>query len=246
MARKLVFLAGGVTHSSLGGIGFAYYAGLDTTLGALVAAVVSAFSIDYLASPTRTKNKNKNISEDSAIGIVWSAGMAMGMIFIFITPGYAPNLMTFLFGNLLLTGSQELLYLAIFDILILLLFTIFGRQINYAAMDSEYAMSQRIRVKAINILMLITICISIVINIKVLGIILMISMMTVPAVIAAIWVRRLPAIMIVSSILAVFSALAGLILSYLYDTPSAATSVIILVGLLIASKLVKQVYRHTL
>lgn len=244
VSRRLVFLGGGITHSSLGGIGLAYYAGFDTTLGALAAAIISAFSIDSLSSPTR--RKKGGMSEDSATSVIWSAGMALGVIFIFLTPGYAPNLMTFLFGNLLLTSSSQIVWLAIFDGLLIALFAIFGRIIVYCALDAGYSASQRVNVRLINIVMLIVISIAIVLNIKILGIVLMISMLTIPTIVAMSFARRYRSITIISSALAVVAALAGLTLSYLFDIPSSATSVVLLVVLLVVGKAIKLLYRRSI
>lgn len=244
VSRRLVFLGGGITHSSLGGIGLAYWAGFDTTLGALVAAIISAFTIDHLASPAR--RKKGLLSEDSATSVVWSAGMAIGVIFIFLTPGYAPNLMTFLFGNLLLTSTSQIVWLAIFDLTLILVFTIFGRLIVYTALDAGYSASQRIRVKLINIAMLILISVAIVLNIRILGIVLMISMLTIPVIVAMNFARRYRAITIVSSALATIAAMAGLALSYILDIPSSATSVVLLVALLILGRGVKLLCRRSI
>ena len=92
VARRLVFLTGGITHSSFGGIGMAYYAGMNPILGAFIFSILSAVGVEWTTASGKLR-------EDSAIGILWSFGMAIGIIFIAITPGYAPNLMGFLFGS---------------------------------------------------------------------------------------------------------------------------------------------------
>jgi len=100
VARRLVFLSGGITHASFGGIGIAYYLGLNPILGAAIFAVITAFGIESLSSRYKVR-------EDSAIGIMWSVGMAIGIFFVFLTPGYAPNLMSFLFGSILTVTKQD-------------------------------------------------------------------------------------------------------------------------------------------
>lgn len=235
VTRRLVFLSGGITHSSLGGIGIAYWAGLNTTAGALVFAVISAFGIDYLGSKGKLR-------EDTAIGILWSLGMAIGVLFIFLTPGYAPNLMSFLFGNLLLTPSAYLVWLGVFDAVLVLIFALFYRIIFYTALDSSYAASQRTRTRAINLAMLILISVAIVLNIKTIGIVLLISMLTIPTAIAAVFSNRFAVIMAWASVIAITSTVAGLVLSYAYDIPSAAVSVIFLAALFVICKIVKALY----
>lgn len=239
VTRRLVFLSGGITHSSLGGIGIAYWAGLNTTAGALVFAVISAFGIDYLGSKGKLR-------EDTAIGILWSLGMAIGVLFIFLTPGYAPNLMSFLFGNLLLTPSAYLVWLGAFDAVLVLIFALFYRIIFYTALDSSYAASQRTRTRAINLAMLILISVAIVLNIKTIGIVLLISMLTIPTAIAAIFSNRFAVIMAWASVIAITSTVAGLVLSYAYDIPSAAVSVIFLAALFVICKIVKTLYHKLL
>lgn len=239
VTRRLVFLSGGITHSSLGGIGIAYWAGLNTTAGALVFAVISAFGIDYLGSKGKLR-------EDTAIGILWSLGMAIGVLFIFLTPGYAPNLMSFLFGNLLLTPSAYLVWLGAFDAVLVLIFALFYRIIFYTALDSSYAASQRTRTRAINLAMLILISVAIVLNIKTIGIVLLISMLTIPTAIAAVFSNRFAVIMAWASVIAITSTVAGLVLSYAYDIPSAAVSVIFLAALFVICKIVKALYHKLL
>lgn len=237
VTRRLLFMGGGITHSSLGGIGLAYFLGFNTTVGALIFAVASAFGIDMLSS--RARSGRISMSEDSAVSIVWSAGMALGIIFIALTPGYAPNLMSYLFGNMLFTTVDQLISLAIFDILVIGLFALYGRAILYAAMDSEYAKSQGLPVRAINIVMLVVLAVAIVFNIKVLGIMLMLSVLTIPTLVARQLSSRYFTITVLSAIVAVFSLLCGLVLSYLYDLPSSAISIAVQVALLLFFKLFK-------
>ena len=111
VCRRLVFLSGGITHASFGGIGMAYYFGANPLLGALLFAVLSALGIE-------TFTARKQIREDSAIGLLWSLGMAIGIIFIYLTPGYAPNLMSFLFGNILSVTGTDIFWMGVVDLAI--------------------------------------------------------------------------------------------------------------------------------
>lgn len=239
VTRRLVFLSGGITHSSLGGIGIAYWAGLNTTFGALIFAIISAFGIDYLG-------RNGKLREDTAIGILWSLGMAIGVIFIFLTPGYAPNLMSFLFGNLLLTPSSYLVWLLVFDIILIAVFALLYRVIINTALDDRYAASQRTKTRVVNLAMLILIAIAIVLNIKTIGIVLLISMLTIPVAIASIFCKRFVLIMCWASFIAVFSTIFGLALSYSYNIPSAAASVIFLAAIFALIKIGKRLFYRIL
>lgn len=221
VARRLVFLSGGITHSSFGGIGIAYYMGWNPILGALIFAILSALGIEYMSG------KGK-LTEDSAIGILWSLGMAIGIIFVFLTPGYAPNLMTFLFGNILLVSSENLWSLLALDALLLTCFALFYRPIIYAALDSEYAKAARMPVSAISYSMMVLLAITIVLNIKVIGIMLLISLLTMPVAIVSTATHNLKKIMALSSIVAAAATLMGILASYHINIPSSATTIVIL------------------
>ena len=118
VSRKMVFLSGGITHASFGGIGIGYFAGINPVLGAAVFGVLSALGIEYLS----VKQK---IREDSAIGILWAFGMATGIIFIYLTPGYSPNLMSYLFGSILTVTRADIFALGIMSVLLIIYFTAF-------------------------------------------------------------------------------------------------------------------------
>lgn len=221
VTKRLVFLSGGITHSSFGGIGIAYYLGINPLWGALVFAVASAFGIEYIGRSGRVR-------EDSAIGILWSLGMAIGIIFVFMTPGYAPNLMSFLFGNILLVTTENIVLITILDISLILIFALFYRQIIYTALDREYAATQGMPVRAISLGMMILVAVTIVMNIKIVGIVLLISLLTIPAVLVNQLTNSYSRIMILSSIVATLATLAGLYISYKINIPAGASSVAIL------------------
>lgn len=229
VTRRLVFLSGGITHSSFGGIGIAYWAGLNPTIGALVFGVLSAFGIEALGRGDR-------IRPDTAIGILWSLGMAIGILFIFLTPGYAPNLMGFLFGNLLLTSVTYIKTLAILAVALIIIFTLFYRAIVCVSLDSQYAASQGIWVKTINYSMIGLVAVAIVMNIQIVGIVLLISMLTIPVAIVNTLTNNFARIMVFASVVATISAIGGLTVSYLWDVPSSAATVGILAIMFGATK----------
>lgn len=222
VTRRLVFLSGGITHSSFGGIGIAYYLGANPLVGAAVFAVLSALSIEYMGG-TRSR-----LREDSAIGILWSLGMAIGIIFVFLTPGYAPNLMSFLFGNILLVTTDNILWLAAFDIVLFIVIIAYYRAIIYTALDREYAATQGINVRFVNIMMLTLVALAIVLNIKVVGIVLLVSLLTLPAVIANSLTNSYKKMMYIAVALAAMGTLSGLYVSYHVNVPAGASSVVIL------------------
>lgn len=221
VSRRLVFMSGGITHASFGGIGIAYYLGANPLVGALIFAVCSAVGIELFSRRGR-------ISEDAATGILWSVGMSVGIIFVFLTPGYAPNLMSFLFGNILLVDRANLLWLCALDAGLILLFTLCYRAIVYTAFDREFAATQRLPVAMIGYAMMILIAITIVLNIKTMGIVLLMSLLTMPAVIAGTMTRDYKRITIWSCVIGSAATFVGLYVSYVSNVPSGAAAVAVL------------------
>ena len=230
VCRRLVFLSGGITHSSFGGIGIAYYLGLNPLLGAFCFAVLSAIGIEACAA-------DKRIREDSAIGLIWSLGMAVGIIFVYMTPGYAPNLMSFLFGNILSVTVSDLIGMAIVVVAVVLVFALFYRPVMYVAFDREYAASQNVPTRWMGYLLAVLIAVTIVISIRVVGIVLLISLLTMPAVIANQMTRSFGRMMVGASVVAVAGTLIVLYASYLFDIPSGAATIFVLTVALIIVKL---------
>lgn len=230
VVRRRVFLSGGITHASFGGIGVAYYFGLDPILGALAVAVLSSVGIEW-------SSRKGWLREDSAIGMVWSLGMAVGIIFIYLTPGYAPNLMSFLFGNILTVAVSDLFALAALVSVLLVAATFFLRPIMYAAFDEEFARSRGVNVESISYGMAVLVALSIVVCIRSVGIVLLISLLTVPAVIVNSLTKSFTKIVAWSSAVAVAANVAGLYLSYILNIPAGAATIFMLALTLIFIKL---------
>ncbi len=221
VSKRLVFISGGITHASFGGIGIAYFLGLNPIGGAAVFAVLSGLAVEKFSD-------RKRLSNDSMIAILWSLGMAVGIIFIYLTPGYAPNLMTYLFGSILTVNGQDLLLLAFLSGIIILFFLFFFRKILYISFDEEYARSQKINIPFINYTLMILVSLSIVFNIKVVGIILLISLLTLPQNTALLFTHNFKKMVILSVIFALAGSLAGLMISFTMDIPSGASIIVTL------------------
>lgn len=230
--KRMVFISGGITHASFGGIGIAYFLGLNPVLGAAVFSILAAIGIEW----TSIKS---NVREDSAIGILWSFGMAIGIIFIFMTPGYAPNLMSYLFGSILTVSTTDLWLIGILALVLIIVFTVFYHLILFVAYDEEYARSHKAPVNLIKYLMISLVALTIVLNIRLVGIILVISFLTIPQSTANIFTQRFNYIIILSIIFGMIGSVGGLILSYFYNIPSGATIIFAFVVIFILSKLLK-------
>lgn len=230
VAKRMVFLGGGITHASFGGIGIAYYLGLNPILGALLFAVISSLGIEWGA-------RRGKIREDSVIGIVWSVGMAIGIIFIYLTPGYAPNLMSFLFGNILTVNTTDIFALSGLVLLLLLYLLFLLRAAMYVAFDADFARSRGIPVNAISYIMAIFIALAIVFCIRSVGIVLLISLLTVPAVIVNSLTKSFGKITLWASVVAVAGNIAGLYISYAFNIPAGAATIFLLALTLLIIKL---------
>ena len=237
VSRRIVFISGGITHASFGGIGIGYYLGINPIFGAAVFAVLSALGIEYTSRKTEVR-------EDSAIAILWALGMAIGVIFIFITPGYAPNLMSYLFGNILTVTTTDLYLLAGLSLIIVLFYIMQFKNILYIAFDEEFARARRLPVNMIKYVMISLIALTIVFNIRVVGIILVISLLTIPQTIANMFVKRFIGIMMLSVVIAMIGTLTGLMLSYLFDIPSGAAIIFFLVILFFLARIIKWIMRY--
>lgn len=216
VSKRLVFISGGITHASFGGIGIGYYMGINPILGATVFSVLSALGIEFFG-------KRSQIREDSVIGILWSFGMAIGIIFIYITPGYAPNLMGYLFGTILTVTSVDLYLLGGLTLFVIIFFSAMFKTILYISYDVEYARTHKIPVSALNYLLLGLIALTIVLCIKVVGIILVISMLTIPQTISNFFTKDFKKIIFYSIVIGFAGSLTGLFISYGYNIPSGAS-----------------------
>jgi zinc transport system permease protein len=221
VSRKIVFISGGITHASFGGIGMAYFFGLNPMIGAAVFAIFSATGIEWISQKGKVR-------EDSAIAILWSLGMALGIIFVFMTPGYTPNLMSFLFGNILSVGKAELYLLLSFFIITAVFFIVFFRPVVHTAFDPEFAGIMGIPVAFFRYTMSVIIALSIVISIRTVGIILVLSLFTIPQITAMLFTRDFVRIIPLAALFGVLGSLAGLFFSYFFNIPSGASIIFFL------------------
>lgn len=237
VSRKIVFISGGITHASFGGIGMAYYFGINPFAGAAVFALLTATGIEWISQKGKVR-------EDSAIAILWSLGMAVGIIFVFLTPGYAPNLMSFLFGSILSVGMTDIYLLVGFSIVILLCFAVFFRPILYTAFDPEFAKVMGVPVAAFRYVMSVIIALSIVISIRSIGIILVLSIFTIPQITAMLFTRDFKYIMPLAALWGITGSVSGLLAAYVLDIPSGASIIFFLTIQFLIIKLIFLIKTH--
>ena len=230
VARRMVFLCGGMTHASFGGLGIAFYFGANPILGATVFAVLSALGIEWSSSRTA-------IRQDSAIGMVWGVGMAIGALFIFLRPGYTSgDMASFLFGSLLTVTDADIWALLSLAILLIAGYALWHRQIMYIAFDREFASSAGINVKVVSYIMAVVTAITIVLSIRVMGIVLLMSLLTMPVVGANMMAKTYRRIVPMAVAIAVVGGIVGIIFSYYTDTPSGPAIIFIFAVILLIVK----------
>jgi len=230
VARRMVFLSGGITHASFGGIGIGYFAGINPVAGAAVFGILSALGVEYLSS-------RHNIREDSAIGILWAFGMATGIIFIYLTPGYTPDLMGYLFGSILTVTNTDITALGILSLVLILYFTLFHRIILYISFDETYARTYSRYVGFFKYLTTSLIALTIVINIRMAGVILVLSLLTIPPNIAMLFTRVYKMIVIFSVLAGFAGTAAGFAISFYAGIPAGASIIFTLTVLWVLAKL---------
>lgn len=220
VANRMVFLVGGVAHAAYGGIGLALFTGIPLFLGTSLFAVLAALFMAYITLKERDKT-------DIFIGLIWAVGMAIGIILVDLTPGYNVDLMSYLFGSILAVDHEDLYFMATLFVLILLVLTFYYKEILAVSYDSEYASIRGINVKFFFTIILILSALSVVVAIKVVGLILVIALLTIPIYIAQYLCTTLYSMMLVSGFVASLFTLVGLWLSYTYDLTSGACIILV-------------------
>lgn len=223
VVKRIVFISGSISHSVLGGMGLCFWLkrtyGLEwlTPLyGALFAAILSALLIGWV----HLKYKER---EDTVIAALWSTGMSIGVIFIALTPGYNVELMNYLFGNILWATRSDLLLILGLDLIVIAIVALFHRKFLAICFDEQQALLQNIKVKFYYLLLLCLVALSVVLLIQVVGAILIIAMLAIPAAIASGMTFRLSKMMVIAILISCLFTLIGTMLSYELNWPPGAT-----------------------
>lgn len=228
VSRRMVAISGGITHTCFGGLGLGYFLGINPLLMAGVTAVAASVGVEWMSA-------RRNVREDTAIAVVWALGMALGVLFVFLTPGYVPELNAFLFGNILTINPGDLTVTAIYVALLALFYIARFRYIVICAFDRDFARVAGVPVKFITMTMTVMVAIGIVLSIRMVGIMLLISMVSLPQIIAEQYCHRFSTIMWASTVISLVSCLAGLMLSTVVNVPCSAMIVITLVVIYLVS-----------
>ncbi len=230
--KKIVSLSGAISHAAFGGVGLGYFLGVNPVLAAIPFSIISAISIGGVKQIT-------NISEDTAIGILWSVGMAIGVIFINLTPGYAPDLFSYLFGSILTVSNTDLYIMFVLDLVIIAIVFLFRREFLAVSFDEEFSNVVGLHALLVYMLLLALVALSVVVLIKVVGVILIRALFTIPAAISKQYTYNLRNLMIIATILAIILTSLGLILSFIFNLASGATIVMVLAAAFLISYYIK-------
>ena len=220
VVRRIGAISGGIAHTAFGGIGLGYYLGVNPLLGVIPFSLIAAIGIGLLT-------RKAKVAEDTAIGAFWATGMAIGVILIGLTPGYAPNLFSYLFGNILTVPVADLLLIIMLDLLIVAVAWLFSKEFLAVSFDEEYARVSGLRTIAIDLLMLCLIALTVVIMVRIVGIVMVIALLTIPAAVAKMFSRTLPGMMALAVALSMLFNVAGLWLSWVFDVASGATVILV-------------------
>jgi zinc transport system permease protein len=232
--KRIAFLAGGIAHSVLGGMGAAFYFGLDPRHGALP-AVAAALLIGWVRLHWRAQ-------EDTLISALWSIGMAIGVLFIAEAPGYQADLMSSLFGNILLVPRESVWFMIALDMLLLTIVAIYHRQFLAVVFDEEFARLRGIPVDYFYLLLLVLVAVTVVLLIQVVGLILVLALLTLPAAVAGHYVHSLGRMMLIATLLGEAVSVAGLALSYGPDLPVGPPIILLAGAVYVVSATFRQVF----
>lgn len=213
VVKRDTFLIGGIAHASFGGLGLFYFLGLDPILGAFAVAMASGSVIG-------ASDEKQLQTHNALIAVLWAFGMSLGIIFITITPGYAPNLLTYLFGDILTVTRPDIHLIAAYDLLLLILLFLFYKPLIVYLFDKEFAALHGIKVRLYRLIYYLAISIAIVLMIRSVGIILVLALLTIPPLIVLPLFKRLPMIIAMSILSSLVIFIGGFFIAYYTDLPT--------------------------
>lgn len=236
VTRRLVIAGGGMAHASLGGVGMGAYFGFPPLLGAAVFAVISGFGIRWLSG-------KRTVREDSAIAMLWTFGMSLGILFAYLAPGFLTDLPSYLFGNILSISQSDLWVLGGLTLFTVLLYTLFQGPLISVACDPGFAHTQGLPVNALENLLMVLTALTIVGCLHMVGIVMVISLLSVPQMTAALFVRTFQRMVWLSAIFAYAGCLGGLALSYYADVPGGASIILVSISIYALCRTIKRYIR---
>jgi zinc transport system permease protein len=219
VVKRIVFVSGGIAHAAYGGIGLGYFLGINPVLGAILFSLVAALGMGAVQRRTRER-------ADTLIGVMWAIGMAMGIVLVDLTRGYKADLMSYLFGSILAVPSSDLGIMLILDIVIVSLVALFYKELLAVSFDETFAQVENVPVTTVYLVLMGVVALTVVMLMRVVGLILVIAMLTMPAAISGQFARDMRKMMLLASGLGAVFMTVGLCLSYFLNLTSGATIVL--------------------
>lgn len=236
LIKKRVFLGAGITHISFGGLGIAYYLGWDPFLGAWIFALFSSLGLGLFTE--RRKQEAKTLhSMDAWVGVLWSLGMSLGALFLYFKPGFVPDLSGYLFGNILIVSETDLMWMAVSVVLTLFFFFFFYKELLALLFDFEFSSLRGVPVGVLNVLFYILLSWTIIVLVRVVGIVLVMALLTVPTLFAFLFSRSVLQSVLWAILSSFCFIMIGLVISYFFNVPSGASIVLPAVTLFFLAKL---------
>lgn len=220
VVKRLTFISGGIAHTAYGGVGLGYFLGIPPIIGAIVFSLLASVGIASLRA-------KKNQNEDTLIGIMWAFGMSLGILFISFSSGYTPDLMSYLFGNILAVSNLEIFLMLILNAVIFAVVKLNFRKLEAVTFDEEYSRAIGLNVERYFFVLYLLIALTVVLLIKIVGIILVIALMSIPASISLNFSKSLKKMIVYSIFTGMILTLFGLFLSYYLNLPSGSTIIIV-------------------
>jgi len=218
--NRIVFISGGIAHAAYGGVGIAYFLGADPVLGAVGFSLLSSLAMGLV-------HRKEGQRADTIIGVMWAIGMAIGIIFLSLSPGYKADLMSYLFGSILAVSTMDLWLMAGIALLSLVFMLLFYRQLLALSFDQTFATVRNVPVGPLYLAMITLIGLTVVIAMRVVGLIMVIALLTIPPAIANLYLKDMRAIMALSATLSLLFCTIGLIISYVLNFPSGAVIILV-------------------
>ncbi|HET58816.1 MAG TPA: metal ABC transporter permease [Chloroflexi bacterium] len=218
--KRIVFLSGGVAHAAYGGIGLGYLLKIPPLVSALGFSLLASFSMAWVHRKTKERS-------DTIIGVMWALGMALGIIFVDLASGYKADLMSYLFGSILAVSQLELMLMAVMDILIIVLAALFFKEFLALSFDETFTTIRNVAVDWLYVILVGMIGLTVVMMMRVVGLIMVIALLTIPPAISNMFVKEMKKMMVMSILLSLVFTTSGLLVSYLIDLTSGAVIIMI-------------------
>ena len=218
--KRIVFLSGGVAHAAYGGIGLGYLLRIPPLVSALMFSMLASFSMAWVHRKTKERS-------DTIIGVMWALGMALGIIFVDLASGYKADLMSYLFGSILAVSQLELLLMASMNVLIIVLVVLFFKEFQALSFDETFTTIRNVAVDWLYVILVGMIGLTVVMMMRVVGLIMVIALLTIPPAISNMFVKDMKKMMVLSVLLSVVFTISGLFLSYVVDLTSGAVIILI-------------------